>query len=199
MSKYSDIFTKFLMQLLIQVIFLILAVNSYAQGFTINTDVAPASGLNEYRFTLDYFSSGSNQTLQSDVWQWSFFLDTDVPSPTSVVSPSGWQHTYDPSSGEFIWFTEGPQGAVNGDYGSYVLSVGNQLSGFILRSSLEPDLSIAFATDTQANTDLNFVTLPANLPSSAVPEPNATLYLGASALGLLSIVWGHKRRKRAVS
>jgi len=36
-------------------------------------------------------------------------------------------------------------------------------------------------------------------PQTPVPEPNATLYLGASALGLLSIVWGHKRRKRAVS
>ena len=154
-----------------------------AQRFTVDTAFTATGALDTYHFTLNYLQSGLGQPLQGNIYQWAFFLDAGTPEPTNIISPTGWQHKYEPSTGEFDWYTEGPAGYANGDYGPYVLRSGNSLGGFALGTPLLPGLSVAFASDTQQNSDLNFATVPAFAPVS-VPEVGP-LALWA-ALGIFS-------------
>jgi hypothetical protein len=164
-----------------------LASPSQSQSFSVGTTVAQNGGQYSYAFTLNYDQAGQVQTLTDSIYDWSFFVDPATPLPTDIKTPAGWIYSYDPASGQFDFYTEGPNGFGNGDFGPDVILPGASLSGFGLTTPAAPDQSIAFATDEQFNQDATTATLPTSIP--LVPEASTWQSLGALLLlgGFLSI------------
>ncbi len=167
----------------------ILIVPARSQSFSVDTTVTPDGAQYDYAFTLNYDQAGQAQTLTDPIYDWNFFLDPSVPTPTAIALPTGWKYTYDPTSGQFDFYTEGPTGFGNSDFGSYVIQPGASLPGFGLTTPAAPDQSIAFATDEQFNQDANIATLPV-----ATPEPSVWAVMGVGALagGIMAL----RRRAR---
>ena len=157
---------------------------SYAQSFSVATNTAPIGNSYSYAFTLNYDQAGQAQTLTDKIYDWSFSIDPSISAPTQVLLPTGWKSTYDATSGQFDFYTEGPNGFGNGDFGTNVIQPGQLLSGFGLTTPAAPDLSIAFATDEQFNQDAVTATLPTTIPA-AVPEASTAMSLGLGILTLL--------------
>ena len=162
--------------------------SSKAQSFHVLTDVTLDSGLYTYSFTFDYDRLGEENPLSEPVWIWSFNIPTDFGSPIAVSSPTGWEFAYDEFTGDCVWYTEGPGGWVNGDFGAYTIPVGGSLGGFSLKTPLEPAEGLVLADDTAFSEDFGVATIPAVNP---VPEPCVALALGGASL--LVVV----RRRRA--
>lgn len=148
----------------------------------------------DYSFTLNYDQAGQSQTLTDPIYDWSFTVEPNTPLPTNIVSPTGWKYSYDPNSGQFDWYTEGPNGFGNGDFGPNVVQPSSSLSGFALTTPAAPDLSIAFATDEQFNQDATTATLPTAI--AAAPEPSALAVWGSGGLLLCGLVI--RRRKHGI-
>ena len=124
-------------------------------------------------------------------------MNPGTPTPTDIITPTGWQYTYDGSSGQFDFFTQGPNGFGNGDFGPDVIQPGQSLSGFGLTTPAAPDLSIAFATDEQFNQDANTATLPTQVPA-AVPEASTFASFGALLfLGGVGLAAREQARRKA--
>ena len=170
-----------------------------AQSFSIDTLVIQNVALYNYKFTLNYDQAGQAQTLTDKIYDWSFSIDPSLSAPTQVVLPTGWKSTYDPTSGQFDFYTEGPNGFGSGDFGDNVIQPGQSLSGFGLTTPAAPDLSIAFATDEQFNQDATIATLPTTTPA-AVPEPSTitTFSIGALSLLLFAVRRRSKRTGRSI-
>lgn len=161
---------------------------SHSQSFSIVTsDVAHGSNY-DYSFTLNYDQAGAVQGLTGSIYDWSFNVDPASPAPTQVLLPTGWKYSYNAASGQFDFYTEGPTGFGNGDFGPDVIQPGQSLAGFGLTTPAAPDLSIAFATDEQFNQDATTATLPTSVPAP-VPEAGTRQTLGALLLlgGLLAV------------
>ena len=174
---------------------LVLTSASYAQSFSIATLTA-ANGSNfDYLFTLNYDQLGSVQTLTDPIYDWSFSIDPALSAPTQVLLPNGWEDSYDPASGQFDFYTEGPNGFGGGDFGAYIIQPGQSLSGFGLTTAAAPDLSIAFATDEQFNQDATTATLPTTVPA-AVPEASTAVSLGVGLLPLLAFAVRRQLRRK---
>lgn len=174
---------------------LVLAVPSHSQSFSVATN-AVADGANyDYQFTLTYDQSGQNPLLTDPIYDWSFSIDPTLPAPTQVLLPAGWKDIYDPTSGQFDFYTEGPNGFGNGDFGAYIIQPGQSLSGFGLTTAAAPDLSIAFATDEQFNQDAATATLPTTVPA-AVPEASTAVSLGVGLLPLLAFAVRRQLRRK---
>lgn len=170
---------------------ILLCGRSFAQSFSVATNTAPIGNSYSYAFTLNYDQAGQVQALTDNIWEWSFFLDPNTPVPTDISSPTGWKYLYTANTGEFDWYTEGPNGYAMGDFGNNIITPGNSLSGYQFSSPLPPDISVATAYDQQFNTDANIATLP--VTPSAVPEASTAISFGILPLLLLA---GYRRVKR---
>ena len=190
---------KALRSVAIAAILLLLISAVHAQSFSIDTTVTQNATQYSYAFTLNYDQAGQAQTLTDKIYDWSFSIDTSLSAPTQVLLPTGWKSTYDPTSGQFDFYTEGPNGFGNGDFGNNVIQPGQSLSGFGLTTPAAPDLSIAFATDEQFNQDATIATLPTTTPA-AVPEPSTitTFSIGALSLLLFAVRRRSKRTGRSI-
>jgi len=146
-----------------------LSLPAHCQSFSVDTAVTQAADQYSYAFTLNYDQIRTAQSLTDNVWDWNFYVDPSLPTPTDIMTPTGWKSTYDTSSGHVDFYTEGPNGFGSGDFGSDVLLPGQSLSGFGLTTPAAPNLSIAFATDEQFNQDAATAILPTTQPA-AVPE-----------------------------
>ena len=164
-----------------------------SQSFSVSTAVTPDGVQYVFGFTLNYDQTGAVQSLADNMWDWTFYMDPSIPIPTAVALPTGWKYAYDTTGGEFDFYTEGPGGFGNGDFGPDVILPGESLSGFGLTSPAAPDLSIAFTTDEQYNQDANIVTLPTTVPA---PEPSAYLIVGLGTLLLGVMAYGRWVRSR---
>lgn len=165
-----------------------------AQDFTTQTFVTPAAGGQySYMFTLSYDQAGGGTALTDNIWEWSFFLEPNTPEPTTIVAPSGWQAIYTPATGEFDWYTEGPNGFGSGDFGPNTVAPGTSLGGFGLTSPLAPDTSVAFAYDRQFNADATVATLPVGI--AAVPEPGGAAVWTSGAI-VTGIFLARRRLRR---
>ncbi len=174
-----------------------LSLPAHAQSFSVGTAVTQTADQYSYSFTLNYDQSGTVQSLTDNIWDWTFNVDPSLPMPTGIVTPTGWKASYDASSGQFDFYTEGPNGFGSGDFGSYVILPGQSLSGFGLTTPAAPDSSIAFATDVQYNQDAAVALLPGSVPA-AVPEASASVSLGILlALGGVGVV-ARRRMRRTV-
>jgi len=173
----------------------VLSLPAYSQSFSVSTTVTQAASQYAYNFTLNYDQAGQVQALTDKVWDWSFYMDIATPAPTNVAVPTGWNYSYDPESGQFDFYTEGPNGFGSGDFGAYVIQPGQSLSGFGLTTTAAPDLSIAFATDEQFNQDAATATLPTTVPA-AVPEASTAVSLGVGLLPLLAFAVRRQLRRK---
>ena len=169
----------------------------HSQSFSVDTTVTQEASQYTYNFTLNYDQAGQVQALADKVWDWSFYMDASGPLPIDVAVPTGWKESYDPASGQFDFYTEGPNGFGNGDFGAYVIQPGQSLSGFGLTTAAAPDLSIAFATDEQFNQDATTATLPTTLPA-AVPEASTAVSLGIGILPLLLVTVRRQVKRKVV-
>ena len=179
---------------------MLLCVSAFAQNFTLDTSVTPpADDLYSYSFTVNYVQDVTPGTLTDAMYDWYFSIDPSLSAPTQVVLPTGWKSTYDATSGQFDFYTEGPNGFGSGDFGNNVIQPGHSLSGFGLTTPAAPDLSIAFATDEQFNQDAVTATLPTTTPA-AVPEPSTitTFSIGALSLLLFAVRRRSKRTGRSI-
>jgi len=163
---------------------LLLCCNAHAQSFSVDTIVTQNATQYSYAFTLNYDQAGQVQTLTDKIYDWSFSIDPTLSAPTQVLLPTGWKSTYDATTGQFDFYTEGPNGFGSGDFGNDVIQPGQSLAGFGLTTPAAPDLSIAFATDEQFNQDAVTATLPTTTPA-AVPEPSTITTFSVGALSLL--------------
>ena len=179
-SSISIVFVNLLMCLLTS--------PSHSQSFSVNTAVTQAASLYGYAFTLNYDQAGQVQTLTESIYDWSFTMDAGIPAPTNIVTPTGWKYSYDATSGQFDFYTEGPTGFGSGDFGPNVIQPGQSLAGFGLTTPAAPDLSIAFAADERFNQDATTATLPTSVPAP-VPEVTTWQSLGALLVlgGLLAV------------
>ena len=177
---------------------LALSAPGQSQSFSVATSDVPDGTNYDYSFTLNYDQAGAAQTLTAPIFDWSFFVDPAFPAPTQVLLPAGWQDTYDPTSGQFDFFTQGPNGFGNGDFGSDVIQPGQSLSGFGLTTPDAPGLSIATATDEQFNQDSSLATLPTTVAPAAVPEPSP-LTLVSLGLAVLALPVMSARRRRTAT
>lgn len=169
---------------------------SFAQSFSVATNTTPVGSAYSYAFTLNYDQAGDVQALTDNIWEWSFYLEPNTPIPVDVSSPSGWKFLYTATTGEFDWYTEGPNGYAAGDFGKSVIIPGGSLSGFQLTTPLPPDVSVVTAYDQQFNSDANTATLPA--APAAVPEASTAVSLGIGLLSLLLVAMRrYGKRKRA--
>ena len=161
---------------------------SHAQSFSVVTTVTQTASQYTYGFTLNYDQIGAGIGLTDPIYDWTFFIDPTLPMPTAIALPTGWKDTYDLTSGQFDFYTEGPNGFGNGDFGPNVILPGRSLSGFGLTTSAAPNLSIASATDEQFNQDSTVAMLPTTAPAP-VPEVSTWQSLGALLLlgGLLAV------------
>ena len=150
------------------------------QSFSVDTTTTQFNGAYDYAFTLNYDQAGQVQGLTDNIWEWSFYLDPNTPIPTDISSPIGWESLYTPETGEFDWYTEGPNGFAGGDFGTNVIISGNSLNGFQLTTPLSPDLSLATAYDEQFNSDISLAILP--VAPAAVPEASTWQSLGSFLL-----------------
>ena len=174
-----------------------LALPAYSQSFSVATDVVQTDSQYNYVFTLAYDQAGQVQALADNIWNWAFYVDPSLPTPTDVTTPMGWKSTYDASSGQVDFYTEGPNGFGSGDFGSYVLLPGQSLAGFGLTTPAAPDSSVAYATDVLYNRDAALASLPGAVPV-AVPEASASVSLGVLlALGGVGIVARRRIRRTA--
>ena len=175
---------KLYSRLLLTGTLLLLCCNAHAQSFSVDTIVTQNATQYSYAFTLNYDQAGQVQTLTDKIYDWSFSIDPTLSAPTQVLLPTGWKSTYDATSGQFDFYTEGPNGFGSGDFGNDVIQPGQSLAGFGLTTPAAPDLSIAFATDEQFNQDAVTATLPTTTPA-AVPEPSTITTFSVGALSLL--------------
>ena len=175
---------KLYSRLLLTGTLLLLCCNAHAQSFSVDTIVTQNATQYSYAFTLNYDQAGQVQTLTDKIYDWSFSIDPTLSAPTQVLLPTGWKSTYDATSGQFDFYTEGPSGFGSGDFGNDVIQPGQSLAGFGLTTPAAPDLSIAFATDEQFNQDAVTATLPTTTPA-AVPEPSTITTFSVGALSLL--------------
>ena len=155
-----------------------LVLPAHCQSFSVGTVVTQAADQYSYVFTLNYDQMGAAQSLTDNIWDWNFYVDPSLPTPSDIMTPTGWKSTYDTSSGQVDFYTEGPNGFGSGDFGSDVLLPGHSLSGFGLTTLAAPNLSIAFVTDQQFNQDAATAILPTTLPA-AVPEFSTNRTLAA--------------------
>lgn len=170
---------------------------SHGQSFSVDTNVSQSASLYSYGFTLNYDQAGQNPLLTDNIWDWTLYIDPSLPTPTDITTPTGWLSSYDPTSGQFDFYTEGPSGFANGDFGNYVILPGQSLSGFGLTTPAAPDSSIAFATDVQYNQDATLATLPTTVPA-AVPEASTSASFGVLLLlGGVGVV-ARRRMRRTV-
>lgn len=175
---------------------LALSIPGHSQSFSIATSTVVNGSNYDYSFTLNYDQAGAVQGLTDPIYDWSFSIDPAASAPTQVLLPTGWKYSFDTTSGQFDFFTEGPNGFGNGDFGNDVIQPGQSLSGFGLTTPDAPDLSIAFATDEQFNQDATTAMLPTSVP--AVPESSTIVSLGLLlALGMGGIGAARKRVRRA--
>lgn len=156
---------------------LALSLPSHSQSFSVATSAVVDSSNYDYSFTLNYDQAGIVQSLTDPIYDWSFTMDPAASAPTQVILPIGWNYSFDPTSGQFDFYTQGPTGFGNSDFGPNVVQPGQSLSGFGLTTPNAPDLSIAFATDEQFNQDATTATLPTTMPA-AVPEVSTWQSLG---------------------
>jgi len=173
----------------------LLCCNAYAQSFSVGTAVTQTADRYSYVFTLNYDQAGTTQSLTDPIYDWSFSIDPALSAPTQVLLPTGWKDSYDPISGQFDFYTEGPNGFGGGDFGAYIIQPGQSLSGFGLTTAAAPDLSIAFATDEQFNQDAATATLPTTVPA-AVPEASTAVSLGVGLLPLLAFAVRRQLRRK---
>lgn len=129
------------------IVLLALSIPGHGQSFSVDTTVTQTTSQYTYAFTLNYDQAGAVLGLTDPIYDWTFFIDPASPAPTAITLPTGWKDTYDSTSGEFDFYTEGPNGFGNGDFGPDVIQPGQSLSGFGLTTPAAPDLSIAYATD----------------------------------------------------
>jgi len=173
-----------------------LSLPAHSQSFSVDTNVSQSTSLYSYAFTLNYDQAGAVQSLTDNIWDWSFDIDPSLPTPMDITTPTGWLSSYDATSGQFDFYTEGPNGAGNGDFGNYVILPGQSLSGFGLTTPAAPDSSIAFATDVQYNQDATLAILPTTVPA-AVPEVSTFASFGALLfLGGAGVVARRRMRRR---
>ncbi len=177
----------------------VLSLPSHSQSFSVATS-AVADGPNyDYSFTLNYDQLGQSQILTDNIYGWSFIMDPAASVPTQILLPTGWKSSFDSTSGQFDFYTEGPTGFGSGDFGPNVVQPGQSLSGFGLTTPAAPDLSIAFATDEQFNQDATIATLPTTVPA-AVPESSPAVSLGLLLmLGLGNTLAVRKRKQKAAA
>jgi len=174
-----------------------LSLPAYCQSFSVDTAVTQTAGQYSYAFTLNYDQTGATQSLTDNVWDWTFYVDPSLPTLTDITTPTGWKSSFDASSGQVDFYTEGPNGFGSGDFGSYVILPGQSLSGFGLTTPAAPDSSIAYATDVQYNQDAAVALLPGSVPA-AVPEASASVSLGVLlALGGVGVM-ARRRMQRTV-
>ena len=156
---------------------------SIAQSFSVATVTTSIGSSYNYAFALNYDQAGQVQGLTDNIWEWSFYLDPNTLIPTGISSPTGWKYLYTANTGEFDWYTEGPNGYGSGDFGNDVITPSSSLNGFQFSSPLPPDISVAMAYDQQFNSDANVATLP--VAPTPVPEAGTATGLG---LGILPIL-----------
>ena len=102
----------------------------------------------------------SNQGT-SPVWSHTVFYEPSVGAPTAILEPPGWSHTLDTDAGTVTWYTEGPGGWVNGDFGTAAIAPGISLAGFGVRHTAPPDYAMCSSTDTGYGTCFGQVAAPA--------------------------------------
>ena len=171
-----------------------LSMPSHSQSFTVSTSTIQNASTYSYLFTLNYDQAGPTLSLAAPIYDWSFDIDPSLSLPSQILVPTGWKSSYDPTSGQFDFYTEGPNGFGSGDFGNDVIQPGQSLSGFGLTTPAAPDLSIAFATDEQFNQDATIATLPTTIPA-AVPEASTATSLSLGILPLLLLA-GYRRVRR---
>jgi hypothetical protein len=165
-----------------------------AQSFELSTNISEVAGLQSYAFALTYLSDPSGGSLQSDLFRWSFFVEPGDDPFLVVTDPTGWSHTYDPLSGEFAWYTEGPGGIANGDFGPFALEPGDVFGGFGVETQLLPRESVVFAEDTLHNIDLNLGVVPATAPAAVAEPSGVEAGLGIAVIAVL-LARRHPRRQ----
>ena len=134
-----------------------------AQSFSVATTITPEDGQYVYAFTLVYDRSGEAPALTAPIWQWTFYLEPYSQPPAVLGVPDGWSYIYKPETGEFCWFTQGPDGWVMGDYGSKVLLSGQSLAGFRVKTPMPASENLANAFDTQSSQDVAMASLPTSV------------------------------------
>jgi hypothetical protein len=169
----------------------VLAVQSAAQSYSIATDIQDNGGLLQYNFTLNYDRLGEENPLTDPIWGWTFNIPTDFGEPTNVVSPEGWTFYFDPNLGDCMWYTEGPDGWMSGDFGSHTIQPGSSLGGFSLSTPLLPAFGLVTATDASFNEDYAV----ANLPAVVDPVPEPTTLVGFGVLAGLAALRRRGSRK----
>ena len=95
------------------------------------------------------------------VWSFTVFYEPSVGAPTAILDPPGWSHDLDTAAGTVTWYTQGPGGWVNGDFGTAAIAPGNSLSGFGIRHTAPPDYSMCSSTDTGYGSCFGQVPAPA--------------------------------------
>jgi len=173
---------------------LVLSAPSHGQSFSVDTTVTQTASQYTYAFTLNYDQAGAVQGLTNPIYDWTFYIDPNLPTPTAIALPTGWKDTYDPTSGQFDFYTEGPNGFGNGDFGPNVILAGQSLSGFGLTTPAAPDVSIASVTDELFNQDATTAMLPTSAPAP-VPEASTVLSLGLGMVGLGILAFRRRARQ----
>lgn len=173
--------------------FLLLCSGVQAQSFSVDTTITPTTDSYSYTFTLNYDQAGAVQGLTDSIYDWTFYIDPSTPPPTAIALPTGWKYSYNQTSGQFDYYTEGANGFGSGDFGLEVLQPGQSLQGFGLTTPAVPDVSIAFATDKQFNQDATVATLPTSVPNP-VPESSSALALGIGIAGLCLLAFRRAHR-----
>jgi len=93
------------------------------------------------------------------IWEFRVELDSSLPVPTSVTSPSDWDVEFVWTDWEHAirWFTQGSAGWASGDYGGATILETQSLSGFGFQTETDLDSCLFTATDTDLLVDSGLV------------------------------------------
>ncbi len=95
------------------------------------------------------------------VWNFTVFYEPSVGAPLAVTAPTGWTYEVDSVGGTVTWYSQGPGGWINGDFGTTAIQPSASLPGFTIRHTSPPDYSLSCATDANYATDYEPVAVPA--------------------------------------
>ena len=137
-------------------------VGSQAQSGSTSANVTWTTTPSPTDWTVNY-----NLTNQgtAPMWNFSVFYEPSVGPPLAVNAPTGWVYQVDSVGGTVTWYSQGPNGWTNGDFGTTAIQPGASLSGFTVRHTCPPAYSLSCATDANYATAYNPV--PPRLPPRA--------------------------------
>ncbi|GMV89381.1 MAG: hypothetical protein AMXMBFR81_23120 [Chthonomonas sp.] len=144
------------------------------QSYRVETSTSAQNGGTAYTFNL-VFQTGSEPgaaVLNTNIWQWGFYLPL-APLPfDNVEVPDGWKWKHDAETGLFSFYTEGGDGWGTGDFGLATVPMGGSRGGFKLWSPFPPTDSVVQAFDVNWNQEHNLGSIP------GAPSALVTLTLG---------------------